>query len=137
MDQQKRLDFQQRFLQRLLDRRPQDTTHYEATLQPKMRGEGVISAVEAVAQRSLALETIVRRERPVLFVRNGQFDTDDVIALGPEATDLVGRIKSGGTVLRNCSILTMSIETGQEAPPVQLPSPLRLLAVEEIGRAHV
>ena len=99
MNEQKRLDFQQRFLQRLLDRRPQDSAHYQATLQPRLRGEGVISAVEAVKQRSLALETIVRRERPVLFVRDGKFDTDDVIALGPEATDLVGRIKTGSDAL--------------------------------------
>ena len=49
--------------------------------------------------RDLALETIVRRERPVLFVRDGEFDTTEVTTLGPEAVDLVGRMKQQGSRL--------------------------------------
>ena len=36
----------------------------------------------------------------MLFVQNGKFNTTDVTALGPEATDLVDRMKQqGGTLV--------------------------------------
>src|SRR5262249_9175372 len=49
--------------------------------------------------RDLALETIVSRERPVLFVQDGNFNTTDVTALGPEAVALVDRMKQQGNTL--------------------------------------
>jgi phosphatidylserine/phosphatidylglycerophosphate/cardiolipin synthase-like enzyme len=48
--------------------------------------------------RAMALETIVNSERPVLFVRGKDFDTEEVTILGPEATDLVGQMKTNETL---------------------------------------
>ena len=102
MDAEKRKRFNERFLQRLLARRPQDRPEIHQRLQ---QTESVLEAMPLDAAagggvfrdpRDLALETIVNRERPVLFVRDGKFDLTEVTALGPEAVDLVDRMKQQG-----------------------------------------
>jgi len=109
MNLEKRKQFNERFLQRLLARRPQDRPEIEQRLQQeehRAMPEAVFAdrALDPTKQirldpRDLALETIVNRERPVLFVRDGQFDLNEVTAFGPEAVDLVNRIKQQGNRL--------------------------------------
>jgi hypothetical protein len=94
MNLEKRKQFNERFLQRLLARRPQDRPEIEQRLQQeehRAMPEAVFAdrALDPTKQirldpRDLALETIVNRERPVLFVRDGQFDLNEVTALGPD-----------------------------------------------------
>ena len=106
MNQEKRRQFNERFLQRLMARRPQDRGGLEQRLQTETNRLEPEAATEALVvdpsgqirrdPRDLALETIVNRERPVLFVRDGNFDTTEVTALGPEAVELVDRMKTHG-----------------------------------------
>ena len=104
MNVEKRKQFNERFLRRLLARRPQDQTEIEQRL--RVVPEAAFSDLSPEAtggtfrdSRDLALETIVNRERPVLFVRDGKFDLTEVTALGPEALDLVDRMKQQGSGL--------------------------------------
>lgn len=102
MNRQTRKSHNEKFLQRLLARRPQEREHYEALLRPSPTGAG--TALEGVPggaalTRELALEAIVDRERPVLFVRDGQFDTTEVTTLGNEATALVQQVKDASARL--------------------------------------
>jgi hypothetical protein len=114
MNQEKRKQFNERFVQRLLARRPQDRPGLEARLQEeekvqqqkRLRPEAAMEdlLVDPSGQikrdpRDLALETIVNRERPVLFVKDGNFDTNEVTTFGPEAVDLVDRMKQQGSLL--------------------------------------
>jgi hypothetical protein len=110
MNVEERKRFNERFLQRLLARRPHDRPEIEQRLQQQARlvpeaavleamPVGVGGAVAFRDSRDLALETIVNRERPVLFVRDGKFDLTEVTALGPEAVDLVDRMKQQGSHL--------------------------------------
>ena len=96
MNLERRKQFNERFLQRLLTRRPQDRPEIEQRLQQEGRRPAPESALDP---RDLALETIVNRERPVLFVRDGQFDLNEVTALGREAADLIDRMKQQGNRL--------------------------------------
>ncbi|HET6892744.1 MAG TPA: hypothetical protein VFH31_16690, partial [Pyrinomonadaceae bacterium] len=102
MNLEKRKQFNERFLQRLLARRPQDRPEIEQRLQQAVRvvPEAAFADVSMAPTgpiwrdpRDVALETIVNRERPVLFVRDGEFDLNEVTALGPEAVDLVDRMR--------------------------------------------
>lgn len=109
MDLEKRKQFNEHFLQRLLARRPQDRSEIEQRLQQEERRVVPESDFEDLTldptgqvrrdPRDFALETIVNRERPVLFVRDGQFDLNEVTALGPEAVDLVDRMRQQGNRL--------------------------------------
>jgi hypothetical protein len=107
MDSERRRQFNERFVQRLLARRPQDRPEVEQRLQQleRVSGAGLADQTfEAVGQagpdpRAVALETIVNRERPVLFVRDGTFDLNEVTALGPEAVDLVDLMREQGSRL--------------------------------------
>ena len=107
MNAEKRKRFNERFLQRLLARRPQDRAEIQQRVDQEARlvPESVLEAMPLEGAggvrvfrdaRDLALETIVNRERPVLFVRDGKFDLTEVTALGPEAVDLVDRMKQQG-----------------------------------------
>ena len=106
MDVEKRKQFNERFLQRLLARRPQDRSEIEQRLEQAVRvvPEAAFADVSMDPAagpvfrdpRDVALETIVNRERPVLFVRDGEFDLNEVTALGPEAVDLVDRMRQQG-----------------------------------------
>lgn len=99
MDPQLRRSYNEKFLQRLLARRPQDRDHYQALLAQPETPALEFAAPGAPSGRDLALETIVDRERPVLFVRDGALDTTEVTILGPEATDLVDRLKTASPKL--------------------------------------
>ncbi|WP_035678331.1 phospholipase D-like domain-containing protein [Bradyrhizobium liaoningense] len=114
MNQEKRRQFNERFVQRLLARRPNDRPELEAQIQEQekvQRQKRALpeAALEALAvdpsgrtrrdPRDIALETIVNRERPVLFVKDGSFDTNEVTTFGPEAVDLVDRMKQQGSRL--------------------------------------
>ena len=109
MNLEKRRQFNEKFLQRLVARRPQDRPGIEARIEREARRLEPEAALEMLRPdiapeelqdpRDFALETIVRRERPVLFVRDGKFDTTEVTTLGPEAVDLVDRMKQQGSRL--------------------------------------
>lgn len=98
MDPQKRRNYNEEFFQRLLSRRPHDREHYERQLrQPRTTALADFEAVAAAPDsREIALEAIVNSERPVLFVKDGKFDTTEVTILGNEAQDLVQQMKSAG-----------------------------------------
>jgi len=86
------------FLRRLRARRPAAKPQYEALA---IEGDEVLEvAIEAIPPGTEAgappwsgdemlLETIVRRERPVLFVKEDWIDVVDVTAFGEEAKDLI------------------------------------------------
>ncbi|MCE9555705.1 MAG: trypsin-like peptidase domain-containing protein [Planctomycetes bacterium] len=102
MDRAKRQNRNEAFLQRLLVRRPQERELYERTLRaPAAMAESALEKLSdtGVTAREWALETIVSRERPVLFVKDGQFDTTDVTTLGNEAVELVGKLKGASAKL--------------------------------------
>ena len=108
MNLDKRKRFNERFLQRLLARRPQDRPKIEQNLQEESRvvpesalADLTLDPTGVIRRdaRDIALETIVNRERPVLFVRDGKFDLNDVTALGPEAQELVERMRQQGSRL--------------------------------------
>lgn len=93
----------ERFFRRLLKRRPGKRKHYQAMLKPAAsvraaaRGRTLEGTPERVAaHRASILETIVARERPVLFVQDGAFNTTKVATLGFEALELVKLMKSSG-----------------------------------------
>jgi hypothetical protein len=89
------------FLARLYARRPQARAQYERAQQEAAQAQraAVFEAAEPRAGRAPAipamtpvqavLETIVREERPVLFVRDDWIDTEQVTAIGQEAADLI------------------------------------------------
>jgi hypothetical protein len=83
-----------------MTRRPQDREHYERKLKRlETEAVGALAATGDVAPvdpQDRVFEAIVREDRPVLFVRDAVFDTDQVTTLGPEAVDLVKRMKDGG-----------------------------------------
>jgi V8-like Glu-specific endopeptidase len=110
MNAEKRKRFNERFLQRLLARRPQDQPEIHQRLQQSERlvPESALGAMPLESAgggqvfrnpRDLALETIVNRERPVLFVKDGKFELSDVATLGQEAIDLVDRMRQQGPQL--------------------------------------
>jgi phosphatidylserine/phosphatidylglycerophosphate/cardiolipin synthase-like enzyme len=98
---EKRKSYNERFLQRLLRRRPQDRDYYLNLFSQNETGalEAVRGPDEADQGRAAVLETIVDSERPVMFVRAGEFDTTEVTTLGNEAVELVARIKQASTRL--------------------------------------
>src|SRR5262245_11107757 len=103
MDREKRTAHNERFLQRLLARRPQDRETYARLLRAPTRGENAApesTLGDEASFREKMLETIVSRERPVLFVKDGGFDTLDVAALGNEAVELIQKVKDAAPDLR-------------------------------------
>ncbi len=102
MDREKRNARNERFLQRLLARRPHEREHYDSLFEIPATYESNLEAVPGVQTwgRERMLETIVDRERPVLFVKDGSFDTTDVTALGNEAVELVQKMKDSAQELR-------------------------------------
>ncbi len=93
MDSANFKDFNREFVERLLARRPDYRARYDRLLEREAlraramgQEEGVFggpSAIEAVA------ETIVRDERPVLFLKDDAFDVQNVTIEGLEARELV------------------------------------------------
>jgi phosphatidylserine/phosphatidylglycerophosphate/cardiolipin synthase-like enzyme/V8-like Glu-specific endopeptidase len=102
MDTEKRKNYNERFYQRLLARRPGDRASYESQLNPAPAGAvadlGAVGTA-MVSDRDFVLETIVSKERPVLFIKDGAFDIKDVTELGAEATDLVQQMTTANLLL--------------------------------------
>lgn len=98
MNPQERAAANERFFKRLLARRPQDREEYEKRLKEEA-AKPVLEAVggEEMTARQRALETIVSEERPVLFIQNGGLNTQEVTIRGPEAQDLVDRLKAASS----------------------------------------
>ncbi len=100
-----------RFVQRLLARRKDALDRHADVLRVKIGREESLGGADPLAGRPVletlqdpvlvsaatrreVLETIVNRERPVLFVQNDRFNTTGVTALGAEAEELVGRMRT-------------------------------------------
>ncbi len=94
MENEDRREFNQKFVERLLARRPGLREKYqrkiaEEAVKPRVMVEGVgidFSPVDAIN------ETIVKDERPVLFVKDDWIDTVDVTLDGDEARELVAEL---------------------------------------------
>ena len=94
----------EQFLQRLLRRRPQDKAEYESMLEAPppqpLSGNVEVFGLGTPAlelpnfefSRDAVLETIVRRERPVLLVERDRIKQHDVSSLGKEAIELVEKL---------------------------------------------
>ena len=95
MESLQRKEHNEYFLRRMLARRPSARAHYDELLKPRAAAATDLEAVADAAESSRAsvLETIVDRERPVLFVKGKGFDTEEVTALGFEAEALVDQMK--------------------------------------------
>lgn len=98
------------FVERLYSRRPHLRPIYEKIKQEAVSQEAVVESVPAAkdfarAARAMApvemvLETIVRDQRPVLFVKEDWIDTKDVLADGEEALDLIKALDATREVIK-------------------------------------
>ncbi|MER9187057.1 phospholipase D-like domain-containing protein [Mesorhizobium australicum] len=93
------------FLQRLLARRPDAEARYRGMLDsaaavPESALESTASDAAGPSGRETVLETIVRRERPVLFVTNDWLDLVNVRTFGLEAEELVNDLAARRDVLQ-------------------------------------
>ncbi|WP_275791450.1 trypsin-like peptidase domain-containing protein [Pararhizobium gei] len=93
------------FVQRLFARHPDASAHYKAelesaSLESDVALESVASAAPATTGRELMLETIVRKERPVLFVRDDWLDIENVTTFGLEAEELVRDLNARRNILK-------------------------------------
>jgi phosphatidylserine/phosphatidylglycerophosphate/cardiolipin synthase-like enzyme len=94
-----RKEHNEEFLQRLYARRPQAKAQYQkqeaaakAVPPAGVSFEATAAGVQpapAMTPFEAVLETIVREERPVLFVKDDWIDTEHVEAIGQEAEDLI------------------------------------------------
>jgi hypothetical protein len=98
--------YNEEFLRRLYARRPQAKKEYDP-LMAKAAARGFIEEagiegrirrkkirLSPATNRAIILETIVRKERPVLFVKKDWVDLDDATVIGPEAKDLVAGLNA-------------------------------------------
>ena len=103
MDLELRRKYNERFFQRMRKRRAGLHKQYEAVLrQPEAAPTiGLETPADAASpSREMILETIVFRERPVLFVEGGDFNTKKATILGEEAEDLVSWLTEARDKLR-------------------------------------
>src|SRR5688572_23852642 len=98
MDPAERNAYNRAFVDRLLKRRPDavDEVRRAQAAAAQLFGTVLESNLGTSAEPALdiVLETIVNRERPVLFIKNDQIATDDLPPLGIEARDLVDGLEA-------------------------------------------
>ena len=120
MNPENRIAYNELFYKRLIARRPDLRKRYEPLLKrrtereaaPTEAREKISRLFESLAReplervlddsslsRAIVLETIVKAERPVLFVRGRNFDTEQVTVIGQEAQDLVKMMKGASEIL--------------------------------------
>lgn len=93
------------FVQRLFARRPEANTIYGAELETASLVsdsplETLASDTVAMSEREAVLETIVRKERPVLFVTNDWLDVQNVTTFGLEAEEMVRDLNARRNTLK-------------------------------------
>jgi hypothetical protein len=93
------------FVKRLLARRSEAASHYSAELasgrlESDAALESVLEDEPGLTGRDLMLETIVRKERPVLFVRDDWLDIKNVTTFGFEAEELVRDLNARRNTLK-------------------------------------
>ncbi|WP_176480174.1 phospholipase D-like domain-containing protein [Mesorhizobium sp. WSM3859] len=95
------------FVQRLLARHSEASARYRGMLQSASAVEESVldemdsdAAGPSAAGREAVLETIVRKERPVLFVSNDWLDVVNVTTFGVEAEELVRDLNARRTTLQ-------------------------------------
>jgi S1-C subfamily serine protease len=103
-DHAKHREFNERFLRRLKKRRPDVAAAHEAALEAVSRSAALeftegTQPEHAALSRQMVLETIVDDERPVLFVRDDAFDTENATIRGREAEALVKMMTDKGSGL--------------------------------------
>jgi hypothetical protein len=110
---QSRKAHNEEFLRRLYARRPQAKRRYEPLVKKAESAPDTIEEVafegamnrdatglRAATTRELVLETIVRKERPVLFVKDDWIDIDEVTTIGEEAKELVTVLDAKRSVMQ-------------------------------------
>ncbi|WFT94417.1 phospholipase D-like domain-containing protein [Bradyrhizobium barranii] len=101
MESEERRDYNQRFVERLLARRPAFRQKYEEAIarqaaEPAMQAEGVATEGMGIGLPPVDVvnETIVKEERPVLFVKDDWIDIVNVELDGEEARELVTELNN-------------------------------------------
>jgi len=113
MESDEQREYNQKFVNRFLARRPAQKEQYRKAIEavalaPRVQVEAAggftLSPVDVVN------ETIVREERPVLFVRNDWIDTDNVSLNGDEAKELVTELGNSRAVVERIMPLVGRID---------------------------
>ena len=100
--------FNEEFLRRLFARRPQARERYQRMLaqpamSPEVMPESTFEPTDVPRPRAslpqMVAETIVREERPVLFVKDNWLDVENVTAIGEEARDLITSLNGERRIL--------------------------------------
>jgi len=102
MENDEQREYNQKFVERFLARRPGQKERYQKAVEaealtPRLRAEGVGGIADSPVD--IVNETIVKEERPVLFVRNDWIDTVNVSLDGDEAKDLVAELRNSRVVV--------------------------------------
>jgi hypothetical protein len=102
---QSRKAHNEEFVRRLLARRPAAKERYAPPVARETSDfveEGAVAGVEPREEgdTDAVLETIVRKERPVLFIKKDWVDTDDVADIGEEAKELVADLDARCSALK-------------------------------------
>jgi phosphatidylserine/phosphatidylglycerophosphate/cardiolipin synthase-like enzyme len=104
MENDERREYNRKFVERLLARRPALKEKYQKAVEtealtPRVSAEAVGGGI-ADSPVDVVNETIVKEERPVLFVNNDWIDTVNVSLDGDEARDLVAELNSAEAVVK-------------------------------------
>ncbi|HEY0331018.1 MAG TPA: phospholipase D-like domain-containing protein [Rhodopseudomonas sp.] len=102
MENDEQRDYNRKFVERFLARRPAQRERYQKAIEaealaPRVQAEAVGGI--AASPVDVVNETIVREQRPVLFVRNDWIDTVEVSLDGDEARDLVTDLNASRTAV--------------------------------------
>ena len=95
---QSRMAHTTEFAKRLFARRPEAKQQFDRVREEMAAQAG--PTLEATFSDEAVLETIVRRERPVLFVKNDWIDRVDVTTIGDEAKDLVDQLDARRAIMQ-------------------------------------
>lgn len=104
MENDDQREYNQKFVERLLARRPALKEKYQKALEtealtPRVSAEAVGGGI-ADSPVDVVNETIVKEERPVLFVNNDWIDIVNVSLDGDEARDLVAELNSAEAIVK-------------------------------------
>ena len=102
MESDEQREYNQKFVRRLLARRPTQQERYQKAIEAEaLTPRFQVEAAGGIADSPVDVvnETIVKEERPVLFVKNDWIDTVDVSLDGDEAKELVAELSNSRAVV--------------------------------------
>ncbi|MDD1517595.1 MULTISPECIES: phospholipase D-like domain-containing protein [Bradyrhizobium] len=104
MERDEQREYNRKFVERLLARRPALKEKYQKAIEtealtPRVRAEAVGGGI-ADSPVDVVNETIVKEERPVLFINNDWIDMVNVSLDGDEARDLVAELSRAEAVVK-------------------------------------